>query len=196
MELKDQRNLLIDELSSYLDIEVKYDTVKYTDSISVEELSIELVGKDGKKITLVDDEQARQLELTSADQNGTEDWKIGLTKLDPDDKELDFKIAEAQQKLQKEMDAVKNATDKLTEAQKLLTDANNTLNNANAAFTAAQADTAAKQTAADKAKADYEAIKANPNSTKDQITAARKVYDEARAALKTAKKPKLKPRLP
>ena len=99
LELKDQRNLLIDELSSYLDIEVKYDTVKYTDSISVEELSIELVGKDGKKITLVDDEQARQLELTSPDQNGTEDWKIGLTKLDPDDKELDFKIAEAQQKL-------------------------------------------------------------------------------------------------
>ena len=192
LELKDQRNLLIDELSSYLDIEVKYDTVKYTDSISVEELSIELVGKDGKKITLVDDEQARQLELTSPDQNGTEDWKIGLTKLDPDDKELDFKIAEAQQKLQKEMDAVKNATDKLTEAQKLLTDANNTLNNANAAFTAAQADTAAKQTAADKAKADYEAIKANPNSTKDQITAARKVYDEARAALKTAEKAEVK----
>ena len=83
LELQDQRNTLIDELSTYVNIDVKYDTVQVTDAISVEELSIKLVGEGGKKVDLVNDEQIRQF---SAEKNG-DVWEINLSEL-PVDNEL------------------------------------------------------------------------------------------------------------
>lgn len=79
LELQDQRNTLIDELSTYVNINVKYDEVQVTDATSVEELSIELVGKDGEKIKILDDDETRQFK---AEKNvDTEEWTIGLSSL-------------------------------------------------------------------------------------------------------------------
>lgn len=47
LELQDQRNLLIDELSGYMKIEVKYEIEKITDQVSVEVPKISLVGETG-----------------------------------------------------------------------------------------------------------------------------------------------------
>jgi len=48
LELQDQRNTLIDELSAYVKIDVKYNSKKISDAITVEELEINLVGASGK----------------------------------------------------------------------------------------------------------------------------------------------------
>lgn len=79
LELQDQRNTLIDELSTYVNINVKYKEVQVTDATSVEELSIELVG-NGQKIDLVNDDEVRQF---SADKNG-DVWEIKLSELSSD----------------------------------------------------------------------------------------------------------------
>ena len=92
LELQDQRNTLIDELSTYVNINVKYEEVQVTDATSVEELSIELVG-NGQKIDLINDDQMRQFTV-SKDEN-TDEWSIGLTEL-PVDKELETAFNNAQ----------------------------------------------------------------------------------------------------
>lgn len=86
LELQDQRNSLIDELATYVNIDVKYDSVQVTDAISVEELSIRLVGQDGKKIDLINDDQMRQFSASKDDQTG--EWSIGLSELSPENTEL------------------------------------------------------------------------------------------------------------
>ena len=53
LELQDQRNLLIDELSGYMKIDVKYRTVQVTDQVAIEEPVISLIGDTGK-IPLID----------------------------------------------------------------------------------------------------------------------------------------------
>ena len=53
LELQDQRNSLIDELSGYMKIEVKYEIEQITDQVSVEVPKISLVGDTGK-IPLID----------------------------------------------------------------------------------------------------------------------------------------------
>ncbi len=53
LELQDQRNSLIDELSGYMKIEVKYEIEQITDQVSVEVPKISLVGETGK-IPLID----------------------------------------------------------------------------------------------------------------------------------------------
>lgn len=82
LELQDQRNTLIDELSTYVNINVKYKEVQVTDATSVEELSIELVG-NGKKIDLVNDDEVRQFSADKKNNNG-EEWVISLSELDSD----------------------------------------------------------------------------------------------------------------
>lgn len=105
LELQDQRNTLIDELATYVNIDVKYDTVQITDATSVEELSIRLIGKDGNKIDLVNDDQARQLSVSKDDATG--EWSIGLSELSPENKELITAVNNAQ----KVYDAAKAAAD-------------------------------------------------------------------------------------
>lgn len=82
LELQDQRNTLIDELSTYVNINVKYKEVQVTDATSVEELKIELVGKDGEKIKILDDDETRQFSAKKSEDNG--DWLIGLSKFSSD----------------------------------------------------------------------------------------------------------------
>lgn len=82
LELQDQRNTLIDELSTYVNINVKYKEVQVTDATSVEELSIELVG-NGQKIDLVNDDEVRQFSADKKNNNG-EEWVISLSELDSD----------------------------------------------------------------------------------------------------------------
>lgn len=81
LELKDERNLLIDELSQYMKINVKYTPVRVSDSTTIEELSITMENYDpqGKDYKLVDGEQYRQLECAQDENTG--DWNITLSKM-------------------------------------------------------------------------------------------------------------------
>jgi len=63
LELQDQRNLLIDELSSYMKIDVKYKKEQITDQVSVEVPSISILGSDGKPIYLIDGNDKTSLEI-------------------------------------------------------------------------------------------------------------------------------------
>lgn len=83
LELQDQRNLLLDELSTYVKINVQYDTVPVTDSLSVEELKIylpDVVGADGKEVTLLDDDECCQF-IAKKPQNPGEKWELEVTPL-------------------------------------------------------------------------------------------------------------------
>lgn len=57
LELKDERNLLLDELSGYLNIEYKYDASK------LDELSINFVNADGTKLPLVQGDKFTTIDL-------------------------------------------------------------------------------------------------------------------------------------
>lgn len=83
LELKDQRNLLIDELSEYMKINVKYTPIQVSDTIVVDRLTISLVSSDAnqKNINLVNHQQYRQLEC---EQNLLGDWNLTLTEMKVD----------------------------------------------------------------------------------------------------------------
>lgn len=83
LELKDQRNLLIDELSEYMKINVKYTPIQVSDTIVVDRLTISLVSSDAnqKNINLVDHQQYRQLEC---EQNLLGNWDLTLTEMKVD----------------------------------------------------------------------------------------------------------------
>lgn len=49
LELIDERNLLLDELSGYLPIQVKYNDVQFSPGHTIQELSVDLVTADGNK---------------------------------------------------------------------------------------------------------------------------------------------------
>ena len=61
LELRDQRNLLLDELSSYVKIDVTYEMEDIGGGVQVEKLKVTL--GSGDKNTLIDGEYATQLEL-------------------------------------------------------------------------------------------------------------------------------------
>lgn len=134
LELQDQRNTLIDELATYVNIDVKYDTVQVTDATSVEELSIKLVGKDGNKIDLINDEQMRQ--FTVSKDGNTGEWSIGLTKL-PVDKELQVALNNAE-KAYKEAKAAADAEPGNTDLQDAAKKALDAFNKVKADVTAAE----------------------------------------------------------
>lgn len=64
LELNDQRNLLLDQLSQYANIEVGYNTVDIGSGVSVEELSVNMVAPNGDTFNLVDNGSYRQFEMT------------------------------------------------------------------------------------------------------------------------------------
>ncbi|WP_312811774.1 flagellar hook-associated protein FlgK [Sedimentibacter sp.] len=57
LELNDERNLLIDKLSSYLDIEVKVEKINIGGDNYVDELSINLKLENGTKVKIVDNKE-------------------------------------------------------------------------------------------------------------------------------------------
>ena len=138
LELQDERNMLIDELSTYLNIEVVYDNVQLTQGLSIDELNINIVGKDGKKIPLIEDEEARQLNATK-DADGK--WTLELTDLESGDlmAKLDKIITVAKENLEIQKNAV-------SEAQDAITKATAALDNANVAFAPAEAEYKTAQT--------------------------------------------------
>lgn len=63
LELMDQRNILIDKLSEYVNIEVISTPVDIGAGVAVDELSINLTAPNGDKFNLVDNESYRQFEM-------------------------------------------------------------------------------------------------------------------------------------
>ncbi|HHW46762.1 MAG TPA: hypothetical protein GXX17_07670 [Clostridiales bacterium] len=66
LELLDQRNLMLDRLSSYLDIEVVYNIVSVGSGVTVEEIEVNLLGDNGEKFNLISNSEYRQLEMVKA----------------------------------------------------------------------------------------------------------------------------------
>jgi len=64
LELNDERNMLIDELSSYLNIEVKKNPISIGGDRSVDLLSVNLIGPNGVKIKIVNDEKFAELAVS------------------------------------------------------------------------------------------------------------------------------------
>lgn len=64
LELRDERNLLLDQLSQYVNIEVSYSPVSVGGGVSVEELSVNMIAPNGDKFNLIDNESYRQFEMT------------------------------------------------------------------------------------------------------------------------------------
>ncbi len=63
LELRDQRNVLIDELSSYIKIDVRYDEEKLDEFSSVERLNITLAGSGNPPIKLIEGVYGTQLSM-------------------------------------------------------------------------------------------------------------------------------------
>lgn len=87
LELVDQRNTLLDELASYIKIDVKYVPTKLSENVSVDELHVDFVGESGK-INLINHtkhgsfeipEDSLQLNLKDSEGNVTEDIFSELT---------------------------------------------------------------------------------------------------------------------
>ena len=76
LELKDQRNLLLDQLSQYINIEVASSPVHVGGGVSVEELSVYMIAPNGDKFNLIDNDSFRQFEMV---ENGSD---IGIRLLE------------------------------------------------------------------------------------------------------------------
>ncbi len=70
LELLDQRNLLIDELASYLPITVSYVSTDVQPGVSIDRLHIELINNDGDNITLVDGSCAGSFDTYTDEETG------------------------------------------------------------------------------------------------------------------------------
>lgn len=66
LEMRDERNRLIDELSEYLNIDVRYETENIAPGVDIEKLTIRLDNGDNPPTYLVDGVYAAQLELTDS----------------------------------------------------------------------------------------------------------------------------------
>lgn len=67
LELQDQRNQMLDELATYMPIEVKYNEKKMGGGITVDTLEVNLRLKDGTKIKLIDDDERGKFEFNGTD---------------------------------------------------------------------------------------------------------------------------------
>lgn len=68
LELQDKRNVLLDELSQYMNIQVSTKSVDVGSGQSVETLTVDFVSEDGQTTyNLIDDKEFGQLELTNTD---------------------------------------------------------------------------------------------------------------------------------
>lgn len=79
LELLDQRNLLIDELSTYVNINVTHSTDVTMVGAKVDVLKIDMIGENGENINLIDDiNPAAQFEFQKPE-DASEDYRITLT---------------------------------------------------------------------------------------------------------------------
>ncbi len=112
LELKDERNLLIDQLSNYMKINVTYKPVSISASTVIDELHISMVGRDGQNYELIADEQRREF-ILSKDGDKT---NIGLGPLSPIDQELVSKLNIAQDALVRAQNAFDNRNQNFLDA--------------------------------------------------------------------------------
>lgn len=82
LELQDERNLLLDELSTYVKIDVQYEPVQITDTLSVDELKIYMpdLEANGQKFALLDDDQCCQF-IAQKPKNPGDPWQLEVTPL-------------------------------------------------------------------------------------------------------------------
>ncbi|MCR4925812.1 MAG: flagellar hook-associated protein FlgK [Clostridiales bacterium] len=83
LELEDTRDQLLDKLSEYCDIETSKVSVSVGSGKYVDELNVVLVGKDGTKYSLIDNDVYSKFNYTEVkDANGNiTDYQLSLTKL-------------------------------------------------------------------------------------------------------------------
>ncbi len=119
LELKDERNLLIDQLSNYMKINVTYKPVSISASTVIDELHISMVGRDGKNYELIADEQRREF-ILSKDGDKT---NVGLGPLSPIDQELVSKLNTAQLALERAQNVFDNRNETFADAYNKFADA-------------------------------------------------------------------------
>lgn len=78
LELLDQRNMLIDNLSKYMNIEVKYNPVPVSNSITIDEMSINMINPDGSRTTLVNDDEVTDFAVSK---NAEGKWEASFADL-------------------------------------------------------------------------------------------------------------------
>ena len=81
LELRDQRNLLLDELSKYMAIDVSYSMEDIGAGQQVEKLTVKLASAVGHNHTLVDGEYATQISQNGPGADGAIGYAIGLSEL-------------------------------------------------------------------------------------------------------------------
>ena len=74
LELVDERNTLVDQLSQYLNVEVTTKDVDVGSGVTVQEMAVNFITSNGDKFHLVNNDEYRQFEVTE-----TIDGKLGLT---------------------------------------------------------------------------------------------------------------------
>ncbi|MFV0515934.1 MAG: FlgK family flagellar hook-associated protein [Aminipila sp.] len=72
LELKDERNLLLDELSNYMKIDVKYSPKEVAGGIVVEDVTINMVGSDGNSEPLIFNDSSAIFNVKTKGEDGTD----------------------------------------------------------------------------------------------------------------------------
>lgn len=188
LELKDQRNLLIDELAGYMKIKVNYKPVQVSDSTIVDELHITMTGKDGKSISVIADEQYREFTL---EKQGDGTWNIGLGALCPDDTELTSTLKTAEAALKRAKDVLNNIKPNFENAHNDFAEKQKQMNNLQTALTAAEGvENTASKKRADAIAAYEKALKGDDAAEKTakykEMKAATEEYTKAKNELTKA----------
>ncbi len=208
LELKDQRNLLIDELSEYMKINVTYKPVQVSDSTVVDELyiSMENSDPDGTDYMLVADEQYRELLLTpDLMQNvGTDAVNITLSEMKvdiqpPQTTPVDPDAEATLDTAKRVMEKAEAANDPIALAKafiaahesfaKAIADNNTSANdvtNKTTAYETAKQDYLDAKDALDAAEEALALKKADPNATEQDIEDAEKAVTDAIGAVSDA----------
>lgn len=189
LELKDQRNLLLDELSEYMKINVHYKPVQVSDSTIVDELTVSIVGKDGKSISLIADEQCREFTLEKQT-NGT--WNVGLSALTPYDTELTCALKSAEAALKQAKDTLANVGPNFVKAHDDLSEKLTQMDNLKGTLTTAEGEEKNAKAKHEKAVAAYEAALKGTDADKktqayNDMKAATEDYVKAKNTLAKAK---------
>ena len=78
LELQDQRNDMLDELATYMPIEVTYNKKDMGGGIVVDTLDVNLRTTDGNKVSLISDDKKGSFEFVSTDNNGNAVFPVKL----------------------------------------------------------------------------------------------------------------------
>ncbi len=186
LELKDKRNLLIDELSNFMKIDVRYEPVQVSDSTYIDKLHISLVGKDGQKYEIINDNQRREFEVEKG-KDGK--WNLSLGALSPANADLQGAITTAKAALESAQTVYKDRIQTFTNAKtvyKGLLDQMKVHQDALTAATKVRTDAEKKKTDAEKA---YQAaLGQNPKPPQAQLDQLKNDFQKAIEDLRAANK--------